>query len=805
MAWKDCRDTIIAAAGRHLTDDEVLDIAEAVQQRMASKQAKGVSARQAATETAAELRGEASLQATRARADAYRNVLIHADLRASTIAGEEFKSETAAIAGRTSGTGRGYADSVDANHHGLQKSLLGPMTAALDKAGVLKLLTGGVKNLWQRDKAFDADVARELYRRKDPTAGPATGNSRAVAAAKILGDTLDTMRAMQNNAGAWIGEVDNYMGRQYHDMWKIREAGYKGWRDFTAAHLDLDKMFGDMDEAAREKSLKGTYDALKSGVHDSVAAKDLSGFQGTTNLGKKLSEDRTIQFKSADDWLAYNDKFGKGGVMDAIVSGADGAARNTALMQKFGTNPEAMYKRWSKENMDAAYARGDDKMGDKLKGGENGNANKGLLDVVTGKAAIPESLNVAYVGATVRNAMQLLSLKNVLFSGISHVAIASSVLRHNGIPFWGAVAHQIRALVPQGAATQEVAHALGAGIDGMMGHIINRFRSEDGIQGAMAQSVNVFHKLNGFSYLLDAQRTGAGLALSHNLAFHADKEFGALNPMMQATLRRYGVEGGEWDTARASTQKAADGRNYMMPGEISDPKVSQKIGTMITDQIRESLNDHTPWARKAATMGTTAGTVPGEIVRSLTQFKGFALTMMQRQLGRELTQNGIDVPGFLLLAGGMTLMGYAGNTLRDLALNRSPQHPKDAGGWVQVMTDAFVRGGAFGLLADGLLQDNAHTGADVMRSFAGPLVSKGADIVAAINSLRDGSNSKSRGQIALREGQKIAGEWMPNLFYTSAAYNYLFPYLLQNMANPGALGRANKLMNDRGQHWVMPP
>lgn len=805
MAWRDCVETIRAAAGRDLTHDEVATIADEVSRRMEQKLQRGRDARTAAREVAKEMTTEQSLAAARAKWDTYNNILKLADLRARVTPGEEVKSEVSVLQGRSSGTGRNYANSVDANHHGLQKQLLGPMVAALDKAGVLKMLTGDVRNLWQRDKLFDRDVARELWRRKDTTAGTATGNARATAAAKILGDVMDTGRAMQNKQGAFIGELENYMGRQYHDMWKVRGDGtdtaYRAWRDAILPHLDTDKMFPDMEPEAAEKSLRRSWQNLASGVHDSASGERLGGFQGMANLGKKVSQDRSIIFKSADDWTAYNEQYGKGGVMDAIVSGADGAARDTALMQAFGTNPEMMFNRWHTSMLDAAKDRNDFATVDALKG----NPNKGLFDTVTGKAAIPVNLNLAYRAATIRNVMQLTSLGNVLLSASSHLAIAPAVLRHNGINFWSGMGGQFRAILGYSGATKEIAQSLGAGLDGMLGHVINRFRSEDGAPGAMAQAVNVFHKLNGFSYFLDSQRTGMGLALSHNLATVADKEFGQLDPRLQNSLTRYGIEAAEWDHARSQPLQAADGRNYLMPGNIQDPAIGQKFGTMITDTIRDGLNDHTPWARRAATLGTQSGTWGGELVRSLLQFKGFALTMMERQMGRELTRAGKDWPGFLYLAAGMTMMGYAANTARDFLSNRSVREPADAAGWAEVVTNAMVRGGAFGLLADGMLMDHATAGGDVARGLIGPLPSKGLDMVAALNALRQGDKTKGRGQIALREGQKIAGEWVPNTWFTNAVYNYAFPYMFQNMANPGAVQRADKLMRDRGQHFILPP
>lgn len=757
----------------------------------------------AASEAGKEMAGEATLASMLAKRDAANNILKLADLKARVIPGEETKTQVSVLQGRNTGTGRNFSMGVDNIHHAIRAQLLGPMANALKEAGILRAVSGGFFG-GAPDRAFDLDVARELYRRDDPAAGKATGNKHAEAAAKIFGDVLDTARALQNKAGAFIGKADNYMGRQFHDMWKGRgdgtEAAFQAWHDTIAPKLKLDEMYPGLDAATVKSNLRDIWSALSTGVHDSVSAEHLGGFEGGANLGKRVSQDRSLLFNNADDWFHYNEKFGKGSVMDSIVSSADGAARDTALMQTFGTNPKAMYDRWTADMVEAAKARGDFASVDALRS----KPNEALFDTVSGHAAIPGNNTIAYIGATMRNLMQL-RLGSVIFPALTHLAIAPEVLRHNGINFWSGLGQAFGSLAGQSAAKREIANSLGAGIDGMMGHIIHRFRTEDGVPGAMANAVNVYHKLSGFTYYLDAIRTGMGLALSHNLAAHAEKEFGALDPLMAQTLQRYGIEAPEWDAARAGTQTAADGRNYLLPAHMEDPALQTKFQTYITDQIREGLNDPTPWARSATNLKSQSGTVTGEIVRGLVQFKSFTVTMMQRQLGRELKRSGVDFPGILYLGVGMTLAGYAGNALRDLASNTTPKNPIDPKTASSALQNAFVRGGISGILGDAVLANGGTSGGDLLKSIAGPGATLLADAAAGANSIREGSPNKTRGQIAANKLQGLAAEVTPNLWWAKGAYDYMFPYALRELADPGATQRHARLLRQQGQSFILPP
>lgn len=797
MAWQECVRAITEAAGRALTNDEIEAIASAVHVRMMRKMEAGAGRRAATAVAGEEVAGELTLRAILKRRDAYNNMLVWADLTNRIVDGEEAQTERGILAGRVDGTGRNAGVGIDQTHHAIRAQILGPMTEALQSANLLRALR-------QNDRAFNLDVARELYRRKAPESAPATGNVQATRAAEILGQAMDIGRAMQNKAGAWIGELENYMGRQYHDMFKVRgaggDAGFQAWRNAIAPLLDVERTYPDLTPEEAESSLRATWQALANGEFDASGGTALRGFQGPGNLGKKVSQERSLIFRGPDEWFRYNEQFGKGSVMDAVVAGADRAARGTALMQTLGTNPEAMFNRLHQHLIDRAVRRDDHAMVDRLKG----EFNHKVFDTVSGRASIPANATLSYIGATVREVMQLAKLGGVVISALPDLPVTAGTLRYNGINFWVGLGNQIRAILPQSAETKQIANALGAGIDGMMNAIVHRFRAEDGVPGMMARAVNTYHKLTGLTYWTEAQKTGMGLALSHNLAAHAGDAFEALPKRFQGTLRRYGIEAGEWDAARATAQAAADGRNYLLPAHIADEAVAQKFQTYIIDQVREGLNEPSALARTISTMGTRPGTVEGEIMRAMMQFKSFTLTFMQRHMGRTFYRDGVDLPGALYLMVGMGLAGYAGVVLKGLANNETPPDPQDGEGWAKLVTASLVQGGSMGMLGDVLMRNNVAAN-DVVGSLAGPAAGDVAQAVAALNAVRVGEKTKSRSEVAAQQGLKLALANTPNLFYLSAVYQYLFPYMLTEMVNPGTIRRRERLLRQNGQDFVLRP
>jgi hypothetical protein len=78
----------------------------------------------------------------------------------------------------------------------------------------------------------------------------------------------------------------------------------------------------------REQFLTHVWENLSSGNHETSTG--ATGFLGGgANLASKLSAERVLHFKDADAWLEYNERFGRGNVIDAVLRGLEHAGRKT--------------------------------------------------------------------------------------------------------------------------------------------------------------------------------------------------------------------------------------------------------------------------------------------------------------------------------------------------------------------------------------------------------------------------------------------------------------------------------------------
>lgn len=847
MSAKDCIEAVTKAAGRDLSEGELDRILTETQARMNARRAAGDSTRDAAARAGADLAAETRLAAQIAKRNAAENVLVRQGLDARVREGAEADALREATDGKE-GNRRGAALSARAIGQGYQGKFTGQLFDELRQSGLLKTVEG-------RSKAFERDVARDLWRINDPAA-PASGNKFAEQVAQIIHRAQETARLTQNEAGAWIRKLDHYITRQSHDAAKILKAGFDRWYEDILPRLD-DRTFEHLGKPEDVKPfLLETYNSLSTGVHNTAQSSEwLTGFKGSPNLAKKVSQERVLHFKDSDAWFDYNALYGRGAVIDSVINGLEGAGRNVGVMKVFGTNPEAMFKSWKEGLVVQARARADGAMVKRLESAWE----ERILDVVTGKANIAGQATVASMGSTWRNAQSLSKMGGVLLSSITDLPSNAALARHNGVPLLDAYANQLTALLPRSAAGREVSDVLGAGYDGMKGSVLARFHSEDGVPGAMSKAVQTFYKWNGLSGWTDHQKAGVADMLTYGLAKRAGQEHAALPPQLQATMRRYGIEAGEWNALRGAAQKVADGRTHLLPSAIASlpdeafaglnhvagaggarREVEMKFQTYISDQIGEGMNEPTAAVRAIVTGGVDGGTAWGQAIRLFTQFKAFPISYTTRTLNREFTR-GIELrggqftgeagSGFLSRSGAvasntargiaanpsgvahmivsMTAMGYLVLTLKDFAKGRSPRDPDDAGGYAKLVGASMMQGGGLGLFGDFLLGEANRFGGGVLSTFAGPTYGNIDELDKLFKAMRDGGTSKKDRMDTLKSSAfDFAKSNTPfiNLFYARAAIDHYVLHGLQEMMNPGYLRRMEQRAKKENNqtYWLRP-
>jgi predicted GNAT family acetyltransferase len=735
-----------------------------------------------------------------------------------------------AILGGSQRARRGARLSVDAEAKSFRSEYLGGMLADLEKAGVKEAFTSG---------AFDREIYDALYKLGAKKPDMSKLPPEVVTIAEIVNKYQTNARNRNNRFGAWIRDLSGYITRQSHDMYKIRAVNETEWVNFIKDKLDVPKMIrmGLISELDPIGSLRGLYSDFASGIHlkGQAGEADTVAFGQGTNIAKRASVSRALYFKDGISAYEYNEKFGTGRLADSVLHGLEKSAQSAALLKILGTNPEANLVRVMDEY--EASLTGERRTKFHEKRGQILN----MLKQVDGTVNIPGDVTWAKIGGYLRTWQTMAKLGGSMLSSFSDVAGYAAELRYTqNKNLLSGVGDAIGSLL-KGRASGEQADilvSLGVFHESLAGAITQRFDTPE-LSGKTAYLMRQYFRFNGLTWWTETLRDGAALSHSSFLAKQKGKGFAELTPDVRRALEQYNIDEAKWDLMRQGVMRNADGVDYMTPDAIrtiprsqleayiasvgrtaNDTTVqnliddlSQTMRTMFLDRAHFAVIE--PGARARAFMyrGTQPGTVQGEIMRYITQFKSFSVAMTQMVLGREVYGRGYDtigeylrkswrngtgdMLGFAYMVGIYTILGYGSMMTKDLLKGRNPRDPLDYKTWMA----AAAQSGGLGIYGDFLFGEVARNSGSLVSTIAGPVAGAGDTLMNLIQRMRDGDDTAAASFRALLNNTPFL-----NIFYLRPLLDYLILFNIQESLNPGFLRRMeSRIERENNQTFFIKP
>jgi hypothetical protein len=494
---------------------------------------------------------------------------------------------------------------------------------------------------------------------------------------------------------------------------------------------------------------------------------------------------------------------------------------------------------------------------------------KAALDIVTGLSSRPVSVTGATVAQNIRTLQGMAKLGGAVLTAMptDTVTMASAAM-FRGQGFWHGMARTLSEFANRKDGKQ-ISYLLGEGFDGLAGHLSSAYA--DGVAGRMSRLTTNFYKWSGLTGWTDGARAVSVRVIAAHLGQNADKAFADLDPSLRHVLTLNGITDAKWDALRSGDLRQSNGRSYMTPdvaryvdeshieaiaadqieaarqailkptkaGNITDAmqeKFAARRAAIIA-RARRDLEldlhryyaDETSYAvietdaasRRLATgggkvlgltgTGSRPGTLGGEAIRFIMQFKGFPIAFSQRVLGRAIlnapkgrTHQAMHIGA---LMAGLTAAGYMSMTLKDMARGvwppRDPLKTEPTIGGIPFPTTmgaAMMQGGALGIYGDFLFGTRSRFGSGPVETLSGPTVGTVTDVFKAWQDAREGNpKAGTYLDIAINNTPFI------NLFYTRAALDILFLNELREAAKPGYLRRQEtNLKKDRGQTFAVP-
>lgn len=334
MSAQDCINAIRAGAGGKLSDDEILEIAEQIEQQRRRLQAEGKldDLDRQLLAFAREQGERARLAAALERRHAALNVVIRDRLEAQIAghvgSGLSYRNALLAV---LEGTPRGIAAgrvSVSAARLAFEQKFVGGMIAELERSQPAAVHLLG-------DSAFQDDVVREMFEQREGGRPGISGNDTARQVAEIFARNAEISRRDLNRLGASIGKVDGWAGPQAHDPHKLIRVTEDEWIRAILPRLDLDRTFAR--DGARLAAIGGQQADAKA-ARDSAIADARDADRAADLLRRRVEKiDRRLQAARQDL-----------GLVGARLEERQG--EYGANLERFGGNREAAATERAREN-----------------------------------------------------------------------------------------------------------------------------------------------------------------------------------------------------------------------------------------------------------------------------------------------------------------------------------------------------------------------------------------------------------------------------------------------------------------------
>lgn len=682
-----------------------------------------------------------------------------------------------------------------ANVASLEQVRIGIANEANRKMGPVVDATSKYLGFWT-DKKSVRDVLRELY-------GEDSGNATAKEAARVWRDQVaEPLRKQFNEVGGAIRKLKDWAIPQQHSQLKVANAGPEKWTNDILPKLDRDAYVNEdgslMNDVQIRDMLLRVWRTIATDGASNVSPGEHRGSGSVKNRG---DDRRVLHFATADDYMDYQASYGEKSLLETMTSHIDSQARNIATLQVYGPNAEAGY-RYLLDHAYKAEVEGNPSLLSKL----NSERRKTEIthDVATGKIGQVANPVIAKAFATARMAMILGRLGSAALSAVTDGANMSMVARVWGIPQWKRYMYEMKALTSK--SFRDDIRTQGAGVEAIA-HAISRFGEETFGHGMPSNVANTLLRVSGLNWLDNARRTGSGAMLMDKLG-EMSRRFKTMDAMStddNSVLLSRGVKPEHYEVwKRADLSNGlltADGIARIPDEKLSDlgnPEklrrdamqsligvISSDVNTivpMMTDKARASVSVH---------IKTDRGTLGGELVNSMLQFKSFPIAMISNHWQR--VQSMPTMKGKVLYAAEhiatSAIMGALVVQLKSLASGNNPQ---DMTNW-KFSARAMVAGGALGLYGDTILNWAATPYRQNIADQLGPLFTTLNDVYnigqAAYRSTDETKRSDLPGELI-----KFAKSNTPfaNLWYTKAVTDHLIFQALQDYFSPGYSERANQ-------------
>lgn len=847
MSRSDCFDVLKNEAGDQFDRSELEDIFDKLQDEKSQAQIKKESAFDRLQKLGENISDEKEFQEAQKAFEFYRNLENQKeDLKLV----RRFKNKRSGLKlsylSIINGTQRGVEgarDSVRNKYLLLRSKIIDPFYTAIREGKVLPIYNS---------REYESQIAQEII-------GEGQTGTEQEPAVRSIGaaarSALEKSKQLYNKNGIFFQDNAERISRNFHDRSKLLrtadtyrerikdrftlspqeqfDKAQKRWREFTEPLLDPKKVkvgrrtLFELNDAETDRFYKEAFRTLTQNEKLTPEGDPLR---------VRIRKSRVLIWKDAASMVEYNRKMGTGSLQSALEKEFDISARQNAILEKMGQTPFKYLDNITK------IVRDDPDLNMSLSTADKWSVRNTL------KAAIGNDqgdATIAAIGGNLRRATDISKLGSVVVNSLADIVPVSleTARFHGGM--LASTGESINNFIKakQLRETETLGTFLQTFANNEIGNL-HRFFERDVDLGLMSKLHSLTFKLNGLDGWDKGWRTSIASQSAHHLAVNKnvsfkqmidrDKKFGEQNVRI---FKAYNITEDEWDALRKVPTKLADNKEYILPEsaqEIPDKDIKDIIKkerkipdlritkSMIEDRRQNIADkfatyfidrtDHgifSPDFNDQAMLlqGTSSGTVLGEMVRFMAQYKMYPLMYMKRSWGRAIYGGGADSFAEGLLTGKgdrvalaqlMTygaLMGYMSLAAGALILGKTPPDPFKP----KTIMDSWIKGGALPLYGDYIFKPAGGYNDSLADNLTGPVLREFTDFLKLAQAPFTSSKpTHAAWQIAKGEVRPMI-PWFMKYTMDALIFNNI-----DDMTSPGSTQKKINQLKKNGQSYLLP-
>lgn len=702
--------------------------------------------------------------------------------------------------------------SLEARYASLRNQYMGMLTELLKEYG--RNAVGNVRN-----KATIKELVKEMF---EPGS---TKNKNASEIAKSVSTVFERLRVLANENGMRIAKLENYGLPQVHHTLAINKAGIDEWKAFIKPLLNPEKMINEQTglphtPESLEIALTEVWNTITSNGASKLKPGKMFSY-GKSSLANRRQNHRFLQFKDADSWIAYQEKFGEPNAFNVINNHVDNMVRDIAELQILGPNPVTMLKAIEAEILRKARITDQQKGNTKAvtKAQTQIAKAQSFYDVYTLRNNIPIDGVIANVAAGTRHLIQSAFLGSASISAITDMQNMRLASRLAGLPQAKVIKNYFKMLNPLTFKERSMlANRLGLISENYISTAIltSRYFGDTTGPNLTNRISDTVMRLSGLAPMTQAGRQAFGMEFLAHLGSQAAKEFDEIDDLLRKTMESYGITADDWNLIRKTELFDNNGVKFIdyqaiqnMEGvqDFRRKEIASKVLEMIVTEQETAIPSSTIRARAALIGGAKPGTIVGELGRSMAMFKNYPVTVMHTHFMRYMNvkdpKRRISLISDYII--GVTLMGALALQAHQITRGRDPRPMTSPEFWGA----ALLQGGGLGIFGDFMVSSVSRGGRGIEETVAGPVVGTIGDILRlTLGNAIEFAQGKDTNMG--RELVRFMGQYTPgaSVWYLRLAFERILLDNIQRFVDPKAQRSFRKRQNyfkEYGQDYYWRP